>query len=485
LHDSVLFQGALVDLHAGDNFQYYDPQTQERTNYSAEQHQKPSLVAGYHREWAPGIHTLVLGTRLRSEQQANDKNVPVYFITPGDVNGSSPGTNQLTFRNFDADYHNHLQLYGAELSQIFQTERQLLVLGGRYQGGDIQAHDTLNAVPTNAQPHYGRFHQSDEDIGRVTGYGYYTAELPTHLRLTGGLAYDQVTFPKNFDSVPLTPGEASKHQWGPKAALLWNPLPEATLRAAYAKSLGGVSLDQSYRLEPTELAGFDQSYRDLIPGGGISAPRVELTGAALDLKFPTMTYLTFAVQRLKSDGDKTLGAYQATNPPAPPVIDPAVSTPQQLDYEEKSLMATLNQLVGEDWSVGAEYRFTRSTLHTSYPGIHAPALLGQPPNLLDTDVRADLNQVTPFLVFNHRSGLFARVEAPWYWQENSGYHTPLPGDNFYQINLFGGYRFPRQYGDFTVGLLNLTGTDYHLNPLNYYAELPRELVWSIQLRLNF
>jgi len=36
-----------------------------------------------------------------------------------------------------------------------------------------------------------------------------------------------------------------------------------------------------------------------------------------------------------------------------------------------------------------------------------------------------------------------------------------------------------------VGLLNITGQDYRLNPLNEYAELPRSVTVSVQTRLNF
>ena len=93
--------------------------------------------------------------------------------------------------------------------------------------------------------------------------------------------------------------------------------------------------------------------------------------------------------------------------------------------------------------------------------------------------------MTPYLVFNHRSGLFARAEAPWYSQDNSGYNPALPGDAFYQVNLYAGYRFPHQHGDFTLGLLNLNAQDYHLNPLSLYSELPRTRVWSLRLRLSF
>jgi outer membrane receptor protein involved in Fe transport len=86
---------------------------------------------------------------------------------------------------------------------------------------------------------------------------------------------------------------------------------------------------------------------------------------------------------------------------------------------------------------------------------------------------------------NHPSGFFGRFEALWYHQQNSGYATPLPGDDFVQLNLMVGYRLRRQYGEISVGVLNLTDTDYNLNPLNAYAELPRERVFVARLKINF
>ena len=49
-----------------------------------------------------------------------------------------------------------------------------------------------------------------------------------------------------------------------------------------------------------------------------------------------------------------------------------------------------------------------------------------------------------------------------------------PGDEFFQVNAYVGYRFRRNYGDVTLGFLNITDDDYQLNPLNYYNEVPRE-----------
>ena len=61
----------------------------------------------------------------------------------------------------------------------------------------------------------------------------------------------------------------------------------------------------------------------------------------------------------------------------------------------------------------------------------------------------------------------------------------LPSDAFSQFNLYIGWRFPRQRGDLTLGVMNVGGDDYHLNPLNSYAELPHERVYAAQLRLRF
>ena len=63
--------------------------------------------------------------------------------------------------------------------------------------------------------------------------------------------------------------------------------------------------------------------------------------------------------------------------------------------------------------------------------------------------------------------------------------SPLPDESFPLVNLFIGYRFPRQHGDLTLGVLNLIGDDYRLNLLNVSTELPRERVWTVRLRVSF
>ncbi len=85
------------------------------------------------------------------------------------------------------------------------------------------------------------------------------------------------------------------------------------------------------------------------------------------------------------------------------------------------------------------------------------------------------------LLYNHPSGLFARLDLNWYQQSNQGYTPDQPGEVFVQMDLFAGYRFGHGRGQLTLGVLNLTDTDYKLNPLTYYSELPRERVFYARL----
>ena len=54
--DTVLLLTSFQDYSSGDNFQHYDP-AKAFPNFHLTESQAPVLVAGYHREWRPGVHT--------------------------------------------------------------------------------------------------------------------------------------------------------------------------------------------------------------------------------------------------------------------------------------------------------------------------------------------------------------------------------------------------------------------------------------------
>jgi len=270
--DSALVLAKYQDYHSGDNFQYYDPAS-ARPDFRFDEDQSPLIVAGWHHEWSPGIHTLLLGGRLENDQRFRDQAVPelVIFRDPAGA------VTSIGSEEFDVTHRSRLEIYTAELNQIVQTERHTLVVGGRVQSGRFDTQSRL--VNPFFQPSLFADPAADvsvqENFFRGAGYAYYTVELPTRLRLTGGVAYDTVDFPSNFRAPPVSAGQESRHQLSPKAALVWNPIMPVTLRGVYTKSLGGVSLDESFRLEPSQLAGFPQSFRTIISEsvvGSVAAP---------------------------------------------------------------------------------------------------------------------------------------------------------------------------------------------------------------------
>jgi Tfp pilus assembly protein PilF len=474
--DTLLALIKYEDYHSGDNFQYYD-QTNARPYFQFEEYQQPIVVAGWHHEWSPSVHTLVLGGRLENEQYFSDRGAPQLLL----FQDASGGFYDYDKQPFDINYHNQLEIYTAEVNQLLRWDRVTLSAGARYQSGTFST-QTILTNPPGLVPFFfaNAFDTTNASANfeRITGYGYLTVEPLEQVWLTGGLAYDELTYPLNYRYPPIAPGEADRSLLGPKAAAVWQPIPRATLRGAFSRSLGGVSLDESYRLEQTQLAGFPQAFRSLIPEsvvGSVEAPEYQTIGAALDLKFPTGTYAGIQFGQLTSNVRRNVGLFSLNDNALFFVPN---STTETLDYRDTSIAVSVNQLLGKCFAFGASYKYDRAELQDSLPDVPVTAVPSARQNL-----SADLQLVTGYVLFNHPSGFFARADASWYHQVNSGYTPALPGDDFIQENLYVGYRFLRRHAELMFGILNVSGQDYHLNPLSSYTELPRER--SYVVRLNF
>ena len=143
--------------------------------------------------------------------------------------------------------------------------------------------------------------------------------------------------------------------------------------------------------------------------------------------------------------------------------------------------------MGEGWSAGLDERLSRAKLNDDFTEVMANLPAGSliPPFQAMQQPLAILDQLDLHAVYNHRSGLFAEFQALWNNQYNHGYEPATPGDDFWQFNLFAGYRSPRRTVELTLGILNLAGRDYRLNPLDLYNELPRSRTFSARLGFNF
>ncbi|HLP78423.1 MAG TPA: TonB-dependent receptor [Candidatus Paceibacterota bacterium] len=482
--DSVFFQVDVAKWETGDVSQRYDPASASPSLRSKET-QVPNLTLGYHHEWSPGVHTVILLGRHVDETSANTTNAGAFvtFIEQGVI---------VATRNVPASiqYEPSQELYSAELQQIFEQNNHSTLLGALYQHTDFAIRDfettdnpdyfavlgygvPLTIASQNVQP----------DFERISVYGYHSWQVSDPLLLIGGLSYDRIFFPRDWNSPPVSAHQETKDQVSPKVGLVWTPTKSTTVRAAYTRSLSGTSLDQSFRIEPTQVAGLNQSFRSLISesiAGATSGARFDAYGLSLEQKFETGTYLGLSGELLYSDVDRLRGTYffDSDDPSYATLTDFRLR--ERLQSRERSLVFTADQLLDKEWAVGLRYRFTQaelsddmldvgqlsSEMYDISPHQHAESLL---------------HQVNLHANFNHVSGFFSSAEAIWYLSRNSN-HT---GDDFWQINLLGGYRFWHRCARLETGILNLTDQDYRLNPLVWHNDPPRARTFVARFLFSF
>jgi tetratricopeptide (TPR) repeat protein len=490
------------ESRGGDLAQSYDPQSVADTfRFTTEQ--QPNLFLGYHHEWSPGSHTLALLSRQNDSTSFYNYAQPSLIGSYPDVSPGVPALSAIAPMTFTENFLGQSTVYSGELQQIWEQADHTTILGTRWQAGDFKSTVALRNpfpyaafFPTTPGPVAGQI--VDPKLERVGIYGYHQWQIFTPLKLIAGLAYDHVHFPENFINAPVSDLEKSAEQLSPKAGIIWTPSKNSAVRLAYTRSLGGVAFDQSQTIEPSQVAGFVQHFRSLMPesvAGSASGAAIETFNLAYDHKFASETYVTLGGEVLNSQARRVVGVYNYY----PDELDFPVAgrLRENLDFQEKSILFNVNQLLGRRWSVGAGYRITQAILDDTYPDL--PSVIPNPNQSILPHHRTEaiIHQVELSALCNLPSGFFTRGNAVLYSQFNYGYPAEQPsvypfgpqpaepGDTFVQLNFFVGYRSPNRKLEVSVGLLNLTDQDYHLNPLTSYADLPRERTLALRLKLDF
>ncbi len=460
--DSVYVQVLGFGGDSGDLAQYYD-QTSASGVQRVKETQAANVFVGYHHEWGPGSHTLLLAGRLDDQFRFRGRTA-INNLTRNPSGQVTGGFSSL----YGVDYESDFAAYTAELQQIWERGAHTVIAGGRYQNGQ---NETTATTPT-AQ-------NIETDLERASAYAYYHWQIFSPLKLMAGLTYDHLDFPENNDLPPFSSRQRNEDQLSPKAGFYYTPLADTMLRGIYSRSLGGLFYDGSVRLEPTQLGGFNQAFRSVIPesvAGLVPGSEFETFGLALDQKLFKGTYVGAAVEQLNSNARRTVGAFDLQFPgPALPS-----GIPNRIKFEERSLVLTVHQLIGKYWAVGGSYRLTDADLNEHFRGL-TPALT----TAMNRDWSATLHQVRLAGTLNLPGGFFASAEAVWSQQSNRGYSPDQPGDDFWHGNIYVGYRFLQRRLDVRLGLLNIADTSYRLNPLTLYSELARERTLAARLQFQF
>ncbi len=541
--DTVYFLGKWADQSSGDNFETYDNQPLA-PGFDFTENQDPGLLLlGWNHQWKPGSNTIFLAGRLSARQHLRDPSARQLLIQrdssgmrPGfvrpDMNGFdeftdpalriavppavqmgpdgesliySPallaaiapylGTGDVLGVNtapFDFFTEREWEIYTAEVQHIWQTNHNTLLGGVRWQSGEF---DTTTRLSVERPNFNGGFstpaaeQRIQTDFDRLSLYAYDYWQPAPWLTLIGGVAWDHVEHPDNFRNPPVNDLQRDDEELSAKLGFTATPSKWITVRGAYTQGLGGVTYDESVRLEPVQLAGFNQAFRTVISesiAGSVEAPRYETMGLSLEGKLPSRTWWGLTGNIIEQEVDRTLGAFTGYDLgvfPNSPAFFPD-STAQHLDYREESLALSINQLLGDQFSLGAGYRYTHSELRTTFTDISASILAAA-----DTKDEATLQEFSLYANWNSPTGFFARVEANYFDQslaDDPNAHTPVrSGDDFWQCNAFAGYRWHRNLCEVSAGILNLGGSDYRLSPLNPYPYLERDETLVLRCRVSF
>ncbi len=534
--DIFYFLGKWAKQDQGDLFETYDDEPLSR-DFRFEENQEPGLLlAGWNHRWGPGSNTLLLLGRLAAEQSLSDP-LSNQLLVQRDTTGLRPGfinTNANGFDEFtdpalrgsittgadgeslvytpellrairpylgsgnvesladapvDFQTRREFTLYTGEIQHIQQWENNTLLLGGRWQQGTIETDTRLSVVRPNFSggfPTPAADQRVESDYLRTGLYVYdYWRVLPS-LTLIGGASWDVLDHPENFRNPPVSDTQRTDKKASGKLGFTYQPSRYLTVRGLVAEGLGGLTFDESVRLEPSQLAGFNQAYRTVISesiAGSVEAPEYRIFGLSAEGSLPSKTWWGLSANVIKQDVDRTLGVFTgydlgAESPTGTTYFPDGTS--QRLEYLEESVSITANQLIGEEFSVGALYRVTRSELESrltaldEFPGT-------------DTTDRGTLQEISLYGNWYSPSGFFAHVEANAFHQslDDDPASTQRSGDEFIQFNAWAGYRFNRNLCEVTAGVLNIGDTDYQLSAINPHAEITRERTFFVLCRLSF
>lgn len=474
--DAILIQTAVGEGNAEDVARRYDPAA--ATALRAWSRRDPELQVGYRHEWRPGVVTLGLVSHLSDRLHVENPDQQTPFLVH---RGGAPA-GFGTVASHGLELESTFELNSVELQQVVEAEWQGLIAGARYQSGDVDTRSRL--VPVLPGPDIAAVNRSD--LERANGYAYWQVHPWKWIRAWAGVSYDHVEYPGNADLAPVATGgldASSRSLLAPKVALAVMPWKGAEVRAAFTRSMGGLYFDDSMRLEPGQIAGFGQSFRSLAPEsvvGLVPATVFETIGLRWDQKLPHDVYFGVEALRLESDGNRGVGVL--TNSLPFPVADSASQLGQSLDFIERSVAGYAGVLVGDSWSAGVRPRISEAELVTRFPSL--PDGLPGLDEISGTRT-ATLIEVGLWLRVNHPSGFFAGWDSTWRRQQLSGGSVARPGEVIWQHDVHVGYRWPRRHAEVRVGVLNLTDSDYRLDPLNLLAEPARQRTFHASLRLNF
>jgi tetratricopeptide (TPR) repeat protein len=315
--------------------------------------------------------------------------------------------------------------YSGEAQYLYRAEKFKLTTGGSYYDVDGSVYTRFELSPIIAPPPYNIFEDTlDTSLKQYTAYayGYFTPvdQFTAILGVSGDFLNGST---QEIDD---------ETQYNPKFGFTWRPAKGTTIRAAGFKTLRG-SLISDQTLEPTNIAGFNQFYDDII---GTSAWRY---GGAIDQKFSEMFY--GGVEYTQRDLDV-------------PFINFDAGTVEYDNQTENVGRAYV--FVTAHKNLALRFEYMREKLETD--------------GSTDLPTSLTTDRFPVGLSYYLANGLGANLTGTYFDQKGDFVRIngmPISAsDTFWTLDLAFSYRLPKRYGILTVGATNLLDEEFQFFDLD-------------------
>jgi Tfp pilus assembly protein PilF/opacity protein-like surface antigen len=326
--------------------------------------------------------------------------------------------------------------YSSELQHLFRSSYITTVAGGGYFKikQDVDLADDLSWPGESPPLSLGSFRSKAKfDIDHYNVYLYSYLNLLKNITLTVGASGDFYDSNDKIDDQDL-----NENKFNPKFGITWNPHPSTTVRGAVFRTFKR-TLITNQTLEPTQVAGFNQFFDD------IDGTKAWVYGVGIDQKLPKNIYAGAEF------------SYRDLNVPIFEFPEPGVMSVNRYKWDEYVSRAYLNW-TPHDWvALSAEYRYEDFKYQEGYnPGA----------------TRVETHSVPLGVNLFHPSGLSCGLKVT-YWDQNGKFKdfdafTYKSGDDtFWLADAAIGYRFPKRYGFFTIGVSNLFDKHFEYFEVDY------------------
>jgi tetratricopeptide (TPR) repeat protein len=356
---------------------------------------------GVRHDFAP--NSILLGSVMYTHRNSQDTDRPENILNS--VTLDFPQQDALSF----------------ELQHLFRSKWVDTVAGAGYFYVNAKEKDTIALnIPGLPSPFNEIYTSHDITTKHTNAYIY------SYLKAMKGLTF---TLGGSVDILDTEdPSSESRNQFNPKIGVVWNPLPNTTVRAAVFRMLKRTLItDQT--LEPTQVAGFNQFFDD------INATRGWNYGVAVDQKFTSNLFAGVELSmRDLSIPRRTLN----------------VTT-----FQEEKITADANEYLARTYlfwtphpwlALSGEYQYERFTK--------------------DGQVAFFFREVTTHRVplgirFFHPSGISFLVRGTYINQHGRFIRQGAPEfedgqSDFFVLDTSLSYRLPWRHGFVTVGATNVT-----------------------------